>query len=299
MGSNLLKHVPGFERLYEGGHRETILFPNLNASLPVFIYSVGFKEENQPSYDLNGLHRGRADQAVIQYTLSGRGRLRYQDSEMYVEPGQAMLLYFPHDHRYWIEEGERWEFFYVTLGGREAARGMRDVVDRLGPVTALDDNSPALMRTADVCATALENKIDSPYRASELAYSVIMELLNEGVMRGSRRKALSPKAPSFVGDVEEFCRLNYSRPIGVEDMARVAKLSRFHFTRLFERARGIPPGRYLARLRLEEAMRLVTAGDTTVKDVAQRCGFGDANYFCKVFRKSFGVSPGSFRAGRA
>jgi AraC-like DNA-binding protein len=85
----------------------------------------------------------------------------------------------------------------------------------------------------------------------------------------------------------------------VDDMARVANMSRFHFSRVFEKARGTPPGRYLARLRLEEAMRLVSAGGTTVKEVAHRCGYGDANYFCKVFRKSFGVSPGAFRASRA
>lgn len=298
MGANVLNGVERFERLYEAGHRETTLFPNLQTSLPVFIYSVGFQEETKPQYDFNGLRRRGSEQAVIQYTLSGRGRLRYQDRWMFVEPGQLMLLYFPHDHRYWIEEGERWEFFYLTLGGREAAVAVRDIVDRLGPVASLDEHSPALTRVADVCVAALENKIESPNRASELAYAIIMELLNEGVSRGASSKAPSPKAPTFVCEVEEFCRLNYSRPIGVEDMARVAKLSRFHFTRLFEKARGVPPGRYLARLRLEEALRLVSAGETTVKDVAQRCGFGDANYFCKVFRKSFGVSPGSFKNSR-
>ncbi|MGD0837111.1 MAG: AraC family transcriptional regulator [Polyangia bacterium] len=102
-------------------------------------------------------------------------------------------------------------------------------------------------------------------------------------------------APAFIAAVEDFCRLNFARPIGVGDMARVANMSRFHFSRMFERACGTSPGRYLARIRLEEAKRLVAAGGTTVKEVAQRCGYGDANYFCKVFRKSFGVSPGAFR----
>ena len=104
--------------------------------------------------------------------------------------------------------------------------------------------------------------------------------------------------PAFISAVEEFCRLNFARPIGVGDMARVANMSRFHFSRVFEKARGTSPGRYLARVCLEEAMRLVAAGGTTVKEVARRCGYGDANYFCKVFRKSFGVSPGAFRRVR-
>jgi AraC-like DNA-binding protein len=43
-------------------------------------------------------------------------------------------------------------------------------------------------------------------------------------------------------------------------------------------------------------MRLIASSQFTVKKVAEECGFCDANYFCKVFRKSFGVSPGAYRA---
>ena len=102
---------------------------------------------------------------------------------------------------------------------------------------------------------------------------------------------------SFVDAVERFCRLNLTRPIGVEDMARVAKMSRFYFSRRFEKERGITPGRYLARLRLDEAMRLLTSSEFSAKQIAGLCGFGDASYLCKVFRKNYGVSPGRFRAG--
>ena len=105
--------------------------------------------------------------------------------------------------------------------------------------------------------------------------------------------------PAFVLEVEKFCQLNLARPIGVDDMARVAKMSRFHFSRRFEKVRGISPSRYLASLRLEEAMRLIASSQCTVKKVAEQCGFGDPNYFCKVFRKSFGVSPGTYRASGA
>ncbi len=111
-------------------------------------------------------------------------------------------------------------------------------------------------------------------------------------------KLLAP-APAFVFDVEQFCRRNLARPIGVKDMARVAGLSRFHFSRQFSRARGLPPGQFLTRLRLDEAIRLLSVGATSVKQVALQCGYQDPNYFCKVFRRSFGVSPGSLRLGLA
>ena len=281
-----------FERLYRMGHREALLFPSMGAPLPALIHSAGFQEENKPTYDWDGGSRGNAEFALIQYTLSGRGRLRFQDRNVFVEPGQAMLLDFPRKLRYWIEEGERWEFLYVMLTGAEAVRGIRNVIEKFGPVVTLGQNSPALERVTEACATALEGKIETPYRSSELAWAIVMGLESADVGGTS---SLAPAVPGFVLEVEKFCQLNLARPIGVDDMARVAKMSRFHFSRQFEKARGISPGRYLATLRLEEAMRLIAGSQFTVKKVAEQCGFGDANYFCKVFRKSFGVSPGAYR----
>lgn len=279
------------------GHSDTVVLPELRTTLPAFIHSAGFREDLGPSTDQgkNGL-----EVALIQHTLSGRGKVSYENCEILVEPGQTLLLCYPHAHRHSVEEGQRWEYFYIALGGHEAVRGIREIVDRAGPLLRFAEDSPTLVRAANACVAAVEGRLDSPYRASELAYGIVMGLLSENIVNGERvpAKHAPLSVPAFIPAVEEFCRLNYARPIGVDDMARIANMSRFHFSRVFEKARGTPPGRYLARLRLEEAMRLVSAGGTTVKEVAHRCGYGDANYFCKVFRKSFGVSPGAFRAGR-
>jgi len=132
-------------------------------------------------------------------------------------------------------------------------------------------------------------------------YSTCM--VGVGLGRGSsgddsknRKITPAPAIPAFVGLVEQFCHINLARPIGVEDMARVARMSRFHFSRLFKQARGISPGRYLAKLRLDLAMQLLASSDLTLDKIANLGGYGDANYLCKVFRTSYGVSPGRFRA---
>jgi AraC-like DNA-binding protein len=294
VGRGLRAQIPGILRLREIGHRERALRPDLLSALPALIYGVGFQEETLPTYRQHGLQRGNTEIGIIQYTVSGRGRLRYEGRELVVEPGQAMLLHCPSDHCYWIEEGERWEFCYVTLGGPSAIRGIREAIDQLGPVVTLDRDAPALARLTEACTAVFEDRIESPYVASELAYGLVMALLGPAK---SDQGVASASTPKFVTDVEQFCRANLTRPIGVDDLARVAKMSRFHFTRMFEKARGISPGRFLATLRLEESLRLISRGCHSVKKVAEECGYGDANYFCKVFRKSFGVSPGAFRTG--
>jgi AraC-like DNA-binding protein len=227
--------------------------------------------------------------------LSGLGRLRYFDQELRIEPGQALLLYFPYDHHSWIEAGERWEYLFLTLAGREVISCVREVADNLGPVVTLAANSPTLARVAGACVDALAHRIESPYQGSALAHAILMELLGECRPPTQASTCWLQAVPTFVMEVEEFCRQNYARPIGVADMARVAKMSRFHFTRLFQRVWGISPGRYLGLVRLERAMHLARAGGFAVKDLAQQCGYSTANYFCKAFRRHFGVPPGGFK----
>lgn len=286
--------VPALERLYRLGHGEMVLSTGTQAPLPALIDSVGFKEETKSSYEWRELQRGGAEFVTIQYTLSGCGRFRFHDREMLVEPGHALLLNFPTRDRCWIDEGDHWEFFYVTLSGPAAIKGMREIIERCGPVITLGEESRALAGTMEACAMALEGKLESSYDSSELAYTIVMRLLSESAEEKVSTAAQS--LPAFVSAVEQFCRLNLARPIGVEDMARVAKMSRFHFSRQFEKARGVTPGYYLARLRLYKAMRLLARSELSLKEIAGLCGFGDANYLCKVFRKNYDVSPGRFRA---
>jgi AraC-like DNA-binding protein len=294
----VLTDVPGIGRLCELGHRESMVFPGLLGAWPAQIHSAGFHSEYGPSYDGNGRNPGYQGLAAIRYTLSGRGWLRTHDGQIPVEPGQAVLLYFPYEHHYWIEAGEQWESFYITFTGREVIGRIREVADRVGPVLTLASNSPTLARAAEACADALERKIESPQQGSASAHAILMELLRECCPPARVSACRSPSVPAFVIEVEEFCRQNYARPIGVADMARVAKMSRFHFTRLFHKAWGISPGRYLGLVRLEDAMHRIREGGFTVKDLAQQCGFSTANYFCKAFRKHYGVAPGGFKVGR-
>lgn len=256
---------------------------------------AGFLEESQPTYHWDGHRWGGKEFGMLLYTLNGRGHLQHGGRKLQVEPGQVVLLDFPNDHRQFIDEGTTWEFFYVTVSGNAAVRTLREIVAKIGAVITLAEGSAALARAMEACADAIENRVQSPYRAADLARSLTALLRDETVGRAEGSPNEVKTAPAFVIEVEQFCRRNLARPIGVEDMARVARMSRYHFSRQFGRARGISPGRYLASLRLDEAKRLLTGGAHSVKEVAEQCGYGDANYFCKVFRRSFGVSPGTVR----
>ena len=86
-----------------------------------------------------------------------------------------------------------------------------------------------------------------------------------------------------------------SEPVTLEDAARQAGLSPFHFLRLFSKVVGVTPHQYLLRLRLRQAARLLADESRPVTDVALDVGFADLSNFVRTFRRAAGVSPRAFR----
>ena len=87
---------------------------------------------------------------------------------------------------------------------------------------------------------------------------------------------------------------NLAEPVGLEDVARHAGSSPFHFLRVFKKAIGVTPHQYLLRLRLREAARLLAEGSMPVTQVALEVGFQDLSNFVRTFKRAAGVPPARF-----
>ena len=88
---------------------------------------------------------------------------------------------------------------------------------------------------------------------------------------------------------------NSHREIELDDAARQAGISPFHFLRLFSGALGVTPHQYVLRSRLRRAARQLADDDKPVTDVAYDVGFNDLSNFVRTFHRAAGVSPLKFR----
>jgi AraC-like DNA-binding protein len=84
-------------------------------------------------------------------------------------------------------------------------------------------------------------------------------------------------------------------PIGLDDLANVAGVSRFHFHRQFRKSLGVTPHEYVLRVRIERAKGLLTDSDLSVGEVSGAVGFADQSHFSNTFRKLTAMTPRSFR----
>ncbi len=88
----------------------------------------------------------------------------------------------------------------------------------------------------------------------------------------------------------------YFEPLGVDDLARAAGLSRAHFSREFRRAFGESPHAYLLTRRLERAAALLRMTDHSVAQICLAVGLRSVGSFTTSFTRTFGVSPTAYRS---
>jgi AraC family transcriptional regulator len=98
--------------------------------------------------------------------------------------------------------------------------------------------------------------------------------------------------------VLDYMADHISDQIALEDLADVACLSTFHFARVFALAVGVPPHRYLSRMRLENAMAALAAGRLPVSEIALKACFSTQASFTRAFRRATGLTPGEYRQQR-
>ncbi|MFL9962959.1 AraC family transcriptional regulator [Paraburkholderia sediminicola] len=101
--------------------------------------------------------------------------------------------------------------------------------------------------------------------------------------------------PRRIRRVTDYIRANLAADLTIDELAGHAGLSSFHFARVFRRETGEPPHRFVTRLRLEEAARLLRATDQTVLHIAIAVGFESASHFSVQFKRGCGVTALAYR----
>lgn len=105
------------------------------------------------------------------------------------------------------------------------------------------------------------------------------------------------------GDIEgiipkvlEYLNNNYCSDISLNDAAKNVNLSYHYFSKIFKDEIGKSFTDYLTELRIEKSMELLANHNMSIKEVCQKIGYNDANYYCKSFKKITGMTPTEYKS---
>lgn len=103
----------------------------------------------------------------------------------------------------------------------------------------------------------------------------------------------------YIAAAVKYIENNMNRRITLSELAGQVHLSRYHFSRLFQKTMQVPPSRYIVERRIQYAKTLLVSSSLSIGEIALAAGFENGMYFSKVFKRYEGVSPKRYRVERA
>jgi AraC-like DNA-binding protein len=111
----------------------------------------------------------------------------------------------------------------------------------------------------------------------------------------SSARLFDPATLARLYRARDYLAASYKRPTFLEDAAREAALSPYYFNRLFTSVFNETPHEFLTRLRMDEAKRLLGAGNQSVTEICLEVGYESVGSFSTRFRDLTTLSPTAFR----
>jgi AraC-like DNA-binding protein len=179
------------------------------------------------------------------------------------------------------------EYLHSRLSGmRDSARCFDKA--RLSPLPAL---SPAFSQLGS--ALLVPDRADWEDLAQQVALRTLDSLRAESKKSGDTTLAAEARVTRAVRMIEASPKTAFS----VEELAREAKLSPYHFLRLFLQVTGLTPHQYVRRLQLRRAASELLMSRLAIIELATSTGFDDISTFNRAFRAEFGCTPRTYRTG--
>jgi len=247
-------------------------------------------------YCWDGMKRiGRRERRHVffQFTLAGWGCFElYGGTPQRIPPGKGFFAVVPSRHRYYLPEGSPgWTFGWVGMHHPYLVRRIADQVAASGPVVTTAPDSPLVAAAARLVRGAFQkdfrDRLDVETALFELVVAYERQAQKLSDPAGDRERMLEALRGRVMADP--------SRPLDVARVAAEHGMSRSHFSHYFKARTGLPPGRFMTEVRIQEASRLFLQTRMPLKKVAAACGFTNVSHFARVFRRFKHRSPAAYR----
>ncbi len=246
---------------------------------------------------------------------TGVKTMRVGESEPFIfEPGDAM--YVPPDTDIFVDLGAATPDTPITCDVFEIESGRLDAIlarlnDQLaGAGTNMSvhinwdrfavlrgDDAEQLRLRSLMALFRLEDPLFRDLRIENSIDDALMSLLQERC-RGLIEMSEADEIDSGVMAAVRLIRVDLSRHVPNEALARAACMSESSLLRHFRRQFGMTPARYSNHIRVQEARRLLVEEPRSIEMIAFQLGFSSTSHFARTFRQITGEAPAEYRARR-
>lgn len=241
-----------------------------------------------PKRRTNDVSRGRLDYYLL-YVTDG-GLEIFTDGEPIIVGVNSLVVFPPrkgYKHRTIVDNGPL-SYFWVHFTGSQVEKILSDCGIKLFP----EINQASAINSIFSRFQKLFEGFAKKDRFRDLDLSALLSrLLVEAGRAIESRYTDNISLAKSIRYINEF----YNTQIKISQLAKIENVCMTTYNLHFKKQLGITPTQYITKLRIDSAVELLESSDQTVQEISELCGFTDANFFTRTFKKVKGVSPTAYR----
>lgn len=251
------------------------------------------------------LHRHEFTELV--FITRGKGIHAVESSEYSLEPGDFFVMEGTHSHAY--RKTDNLELINILIRER-VMETLRPMLRRWKGHTVLFPSlhgTPAPFARARTlrphelgeCIQIMEHlEAESERRANggyDMQVALLQQLLITMCRHASGTPDTEPDVRTRIGKVIRHLEQTYGNRITLAELEQIACMSPRSLQRHFRTATGVTPVRYLLRVRIANAGRMLRETELPLTEIGARCGIEDSAYFSRLFHQFTHMSPSAWR----
>ena len=235
--------------------------------------------------------QGRLDSQIL-YIQKGRGLFEIEGTAFEAVSGQVVLIPAHAPHRYTYDHRQDCTVYWVHCTGY----GMPDMIDALlsgGGFCIAVGQSRHMVDLFQRITMEFQRK-DAQYEG--ICSGMLQELLHYILRKkATLEEAAHRRRDDRIDRVVTLMHEQYMYPWTMKELADRANLCPSRFIHLFTETQHVSPGRFLGKIRMDNARELLCDDNLSIGDVSRMVGFQSLQYFCRAFRAETGMSPSEYR----
>ncbi|CUH68386.1 Multiple antibiotic resistance protein MarA [Thalassovita autumnalis] len=228
------------------------------------------------------------------YAQGGMGTRRIDGAPVHGWAGAVCIL--PHGMDSEWEITDPFDFVHLYLSDAELRRAFAETFDCDARLMELTDETyfDAPWLAGHFLTIQQATQSGNPVQAEEAVSELVHGIFAEGIgVTRRKRQLVGGLAPHLMRRIRDFVRADLSAKVTLSDLAQLCDLSEFHLQRSFRASLGLSPHEWIQRQRLEEAKRLIAAGEPLAQ-IASSCGFSSQSHLSRSFKAQMGMTPGAY-----
>ena len=236
--------------------------------------------------------RKTLDSFLLVYVSNGSGILQVRNQQYALNTGNIAVINCLDGYKL-NADSQGWQIFWIHINGKMMKEIYKMILD-------IGKDNPIFQLNSLVEITKIWEEIyaatNSDTKIKELLINEqLFHLINQVLKVQSEFLQTTTSHKEKIQQVRNYLEENFSSQISLDQLAEIFYINKYYLTRIYKETYQQTINQTLTQLRITKAKELLRYSELSMVEIAVSCGFQDASYFSKVFKKIEGESPQKYR----